>query len=67
MTTIKTDTPGMENINSVGEIPNDSPLAKEVDYIVTETLKMHKAKIKDDNKKKKTSLKDRVKKVLKKK
>lgn len=63
MTTIKTDTPGMENINSVGEIPDGSPLAKEIDYIVTETLKMHKEKIKQDNKKKlnkKKSVKSKI-------
>jgi hypothetical protein len=43
---IITDIVGMERITSVAELPEDSPLGKEVDFIVTEMLALKKKELK---------------------
>ena len=57
MVGVTTDIPGMEKIQTVGELPKNSPLAKEIDIIVTEMLKLKKDAIGKENKKKLTTKK----------
>ena len=57
MVGITTDIPGMEKIQTVAELPDDSILAKELDMIVTEMLALKKEAIGKENKKKLTTKK----------
>ena len=52
MIMVTTDIPGMEKIQTVAELPDGSPLATEVNMIVTEMLKLKKDAIGKENKKK---------------
>lgn len=49
--TVLTDIPGLEKVSSVAELPDDSTLAKEMDWIVTEILAQKKKSIAAKNKK----------------
>lgn len=50
--TVFSDIPGLERIDSAAEVPDDSVLAKEVDMIVTELVKMKRKEIRSKLKKK---------------
>jgi len=50
--TLYTDIPGMEKVKAVAELPKNTPMAKEVDFIVTDMLTRKKAAITKENKKK---------------
>lgn len=49
--TVMTDIPGLEKVSSVAELPDDSTLAKEMDWIVTEILAQKKKSLVVKNKK----------------
>lgn len=50
--TVMTDIPGLERIDAASEVPDDSPLGKEVDLIVTHLVDLKKKEIRKNNKKK---------------
>ncbi len=50
--TVSTEIEGIGTFTSVSELANDTPLAKEVDVIVTEMMKLKKEEITKKNKKK---------------
>ncbi len=47
-----TEIPGLERVDSIGEIPEDSPLAKEIDMITDAVFTEKKKAIAASNKKK---------------
>ena len=59
--TVLTDIPGLERVDAASEVPDDSPLAQEVDMIVNHMMVMKKKEIRDNNKKKLEKLKKRKK------
>jgi len=51
-TTVETEIEGINTFTSVAELGNDTPLAKELDFIVTEMMALKKAEIMKKNRKK---------------
>jgi len=58
--TLRTEIPGLEKFNVVAEVPKDSTLGKEVDWIMTDMLKQKQADMKEKTKGKVKKLKAKV-------